>query len=33
MKKETKPSNKDIDDKSNGWFGWLKKDTGDKKSV
>lgn len=31
MKKETKPSNKDIDDKSNGWFGWLKKDTGDKK--
>ncbi|QHS76649.1 COPII coat assembly protein SEC16 [Saccharomyces paradoxus] len=31
MKNESKSSNKDMDDKSNGWFGWLKKDTSDKK--
>ncbi|QID88350.1 hypothetical protein GRS66_011061 [Saccharomyces pastorianus] len=30
-KKESNSRNDNIDDKSNSWFGWLKKDTGDKK--
>ncbi|CAI4053330.1 COPII coat assembly protein SEC16 SKDI_16G1900 [Saccharomyces kudriavzevii IFO 1802] len=31
MKKGSRSKDKDMDDKSNSWFGWLKKDTGDKK--
>lgn len=30
-KKKSNLRNDNLDDKSNSWFGWLKKDTGDKK--